>query len=582
MTKAIYATLMMLFFAGSMFAQSVGINNDGSNPDSKAILDVSSTTKGLLPPRMTYAQKTAITSPPAGLMVWCSNCGTNGELQVYNGTSWTSLTAGTPSGLPGAPTIGVATAGIAQATVTFTAPASNGGSTIISYTATSNPGGFTGTLSQAGSGTITVTGLANGTAYTFTVTATNATGTGAASAASNSATTATVPGAPTIGTATAGNAQASVPFTQPASNGGSTITSYTATSTPDNFTGTLTQAGSGTITVTGLTNGTAYTFTVTATNAIGTGVASAASNSVTPATVPGAPTIGTATAGDAQASVPFTASGSNGGSTIISYTATSSPGSITGTLSQAGSGTITVTGLTNGTAYTFTVKATNAAGQGAASDASNSVTPLAGFTCGTSITKSHLASGGIAPVDKTVTYGTVTNIPGEVTKCWITRNLGASQQATIVSDNTEASAGWYWQFNRKQGYKHDGTTRTPSNAWDITNDNLSVTWEAAKDPCTIELGAGWRIPTNTEWTNVDASGNWTNWDGPYGSALKLHAAGALLNSDGSLYRRGSYGYYFSNTQNDATNGLGLKFSSGASSVGSNSKAYGFSIRCVRD
>ncbi len=188
MKKAIYATLMMLFFASSMFAQSVGISNDGSNPNSKAMLDVSSTTKGLLPPRMTYAQKTAITSPPAGLMVWCSNCGTNGELQVYNGTAWTSLTAGTPSGLPGAPTIGVATAGIAQATVTFTAPASNGGSTIISYTATSNPGGFTGTLSQAGSGTITVTGLANGTAYTFTVTATNATGTGAASAASNSVT----------------------------------------------------------------------------------------------------------------------------------------------------------------------------------------------------------------------------------------------------------------------------------------------------------------------------------------------------------------------------------------------------------
>ncbi len=186
MTKAIYATLMMLFFAGSMFAQSVGINDNGSNPDSKAMLDVSSTTKGLLPPRMTYAQKTAITSPPAGLMVWCSNCGTNGELQVYNGTSWTSLTAGTPSGLPGAPTIGTATAGNAQATVTFSAPVSNGGSAITLYTATSNPDSKTGTSITAG--TITITGLTNGTPYTFTVTATNATGTGEASAASNSVT----------------------------------------------------------------------------------------------------------------------------------------------------------------------------------------------------------------------------------------------------------------------------------------------------------------------------------------------------------------------------------------------------------
>jgi hypothetical protein len=190
MIKVIYATIMMLFLTGSISAQtgSVGINNNGSSPDGSAMLDVSSTTKGLLPPRMTYAQKSAIANPSAGLIVWCSNCGAAGELQIYNGTIWTSLTAGTASGLPGAPTIGTATEGPAQAKIPFTAPASNGGSTITSYTATSTPGSFTGTLTQAGSGTITVTGLTNGTAYTFTVTATSATGTGAASAASNSVT----------------------------------------------------------------------------------------------------------------------------------------------------------------------------------------------------------------------------------------------------------------------------------------------------------------------------------------------------------------------------------------------------------
>jgi len=90
----------------------------------------------------------------------------------------------------------------------------------------------------------------------------------------------TFPGAPTIGAATGGNAQASVAFTAPASNGGSTITSYTATSSP----GGLTASGaSSPLTVTGLTNGTAYTFTVRATNTQGSGPASAASNSVTPA-----------------------------------------------------------------------------------------------------------------------------------------------------------------------------------------------------------------------------------------------------------------------------------------------------------
>ena len=91
----------------------------------------------------------------------------------------------------------------------------------------------------------------------------------------------TVPGAPTIGVATISGTTASVSFTAPVSDGGSVITSYTATSTPGGITGVLYQAGSGTVTVSGLTAGTTYTFKVKATNAIGTGPESAASNSVT-------------------------------------------------------------------------------------------------------------------------------------------------------------------------------------------------------------------------------------------------------------------------------------------------------------
>ena len=87
----------------------------------------------------------------------------------------------------GAPTIGTAAAGNAQATVAFAAPASNGGSAITNYTATSNPGSITGSCT-APCTSITVTGLSNGTAYTFTVTATNGIGTSSSSGASNAVT----------------------------------------------------------------------------------------------------------------------------------------------------------------------------------------------------------------------------------------------------------------------------------------------------------------------------------------------------------------------------------------------------------
>lgn len=96
------------------------------------------------------------------------------------------------------------------------------------------------------------------------------------------------------------------------------------------------------------------------------------------ATAPEAPTIGSASAGNARCVVTFTANG-NGGSVITGYTATSSPGSITGTGSSS---PITVTGLTNGTGYTFTVTATNTEGTSSASSASNSCTPAAPATQG--------------------------------------------------------------------------------------------------------------------------------------------------------------------------------------------------------
>ena len=197
-------------------------------------------------------------------------------------------------------------------------------------------------------------------------------------------------------------------------------------------------------------------------------------------------------------------------------------------------------------------------------------------------TITHLA-GAIAPVTKTVRYGAGNSIPGEPTKCWITQNLGADHQATAVYDATEASAGWYWQFNRKQGYKHDGTTRTPNTTW-IYPIVDSLDWQPANDPCALELGGSWRLPTITEWSNVVVGGGWIDWNGPWNSGLKIHASGNLGTYYGDLNSRGSYFYYWSSTQWGPTGGYDLvyKIGTNAGGVGANAKEIGASVRCLRD
>jgi hypothetical protein len=230
--------------------------------------------------------------------------------------------------------------------------------------------------------------------------------------------------------------------------------------------------------------------------------------------------------------------------------------------------------------FSVTPRAYTGASPGDKVFAAGYVGPVSPFACGnTYVYITHLVTGGVAPVNKAVTYPSASNVPGEMNKCWITRNLGAAQQATAVNDNTEASAGWYWQFNRKQGYLHNGTTLTP--AWTITSINENSDWVVANDPCSIELMSPWRVPTYSEWFNVDNTGGWTTWDGPWGTNLKIHAAG-MLNSSGALLYRGSSGYYWSSTQISTTNGRLLLMGSASCNLSNGSKAMGIPVRCIRD
>jgi hypothetical protein len=465
------ALMLCLITAGlTGIRGQVSINNDGSLPNSSAMLEVKSTTRGMLAPRMTTAQRDLIASPPAGLTIFNTDCG---DLQYYNGAAWA-------------------------------------------------PTGNSGLLAQPGSiaGATTVCANATGVAYNTPMVA------------------------------------------------GASGYHWMAP------TGAVIVSGQGTSAISVNFGPTAGQVCVAAISNCFRSAARCIPVALYPAN-PGVPVAGTHLASQAQ--ITWNWNPVNG-ATGYKWSAT---GNYATAIDMGAATSKTETGLACNTAYTRYVWAYNSCG-GSLSCTLTQSTPLCSFTvCGTPFTTSHVA-GAVAPVTKTTVYGTVTNIPGELTKCWITSNLGSDHQAVAVDDSTEASAGWYWQFNRKQGYKHTGTTRTPNTTW-ISSINENSDWLAANDPCTLLLGAPWRIPTYIEWWNVDNTGGWTNWNGPWGSGLKLHAAGYLYTSNGSLYLRGSYGNYWSSTQGASSNGWHLYFYSGDSNMYDfSNKANGCSVRCLRD
>jgi hypothetical protein len=312
------------------------------------------------------------------------------KVMLYFGSSDTF-----PAYVPGAPATISATAGNAQATVSWTAPTSDGGAPVSGYQvqySTTAGGSYIdaqGGCAPATTGsstalTCTASGLTNGTTYYFKVAAINSAGPGSyTSPASVTPTAATVPGAPATISATPGNAQAIVSWTAPTSDGGAAVSGYQvqySSSTGGSYIdaqGGCAPATTGsstalTCTASGLTNGTTYYFKVAAINSAGTGTYTSPA-SATPVTVPGAPTSVSATAGNAQATVTWTAPSNTGGSAITGYSVTGAPG---GSCTTTGATSCVVTGLTNGTAYTFQVVATNAQGTGAAAS-SNTVTPEA-------------------------------------------------------------------------------------------------------------------------------------------------------------------------------------------------------------
>ena len=242
------------------------------------------------------------------------------------------------------------------------------------------------------------TGLANGQPYTFAVSASNPAGSGASSDSSGSVTPvappvkSTVPGSPSNVVATVEREQVTVTWSAPDSDGGDPLTGYKIVSDPGAKT-VVSSADSLTGTFSGLSKGISYSFTAIAINSVGEGAASRSSNSVMVKGVPDAPTSVSASAGDGNATVTWSAPGSNGGSAVTGYTVTVTPGSNQVKIDFARTTEATIDRLSNGIEYTFTVSATNEIGDSSESRSSNAVTPSARVTTPGNPT-SVTASGG--------------------------------------------------------------------------------------------------------------------------------------------------------------------------------------------
>lgn len=235
--------------------------------------------------------------------------------------------------VPRTPNIGTATAGSGSASVTFTAASSGLGSPIVtSYTVRSTPGNFLGIGTTS---PVTVSGIVGYNTYTFAVAGTNGTGTGTYSSESNGVLIQTVPGAPTIGTVTTdGVSTVTIPFTAPADDGGTSITSYYVLSSS----GVNTTGSTSPITLTEILPGT-YTYQIRAINSIGTSTYSSASNSIT--------------ANPPLVRISYlVAAGGGGGSYTDAVGAGAGGGGVRG--GNTGPGTIYFN-QTNGSSYTITV-----------------------------------------------------------------------------------------------------------------------------------------------------------------------------------------------------------------------------------
>ena len=315
----------------------------------------------------------------------------------YLGVEPASVTVTIPvEGAPSAPTGLTAESGDQSATLTWGAPADDGGTAIVRYEVRyRETGGSYGSWATVPGGasarSATVRNLDNGTSYEFLVRAVN--GVSPGQAATASATLAeSAPGAPSGLTATGGDESVALSWSAP-EDGGSQILryEYRYAASGETWSEWMTVSGGGnarSVAVSGLTNGTLYGFQVRAVNSVDEGEAAQAT--ATPGRAPSAPTGLTASVESESITVMWGMPADDGGSAIVRYEVNyrESGGQASGWMTVAGGASATshtIMDLTNGIGYEIAVRAVNAIDPGPA--ASVEATPMEG------IDFAHFANG---------------------------------------------------------------------------------------------------------------------------------------------------------------------------------------------
>ena len=141
--RSVFSLVLILCSVVGSLSVNAQVGVGTSTPDAAAALDVSSTTQGLLPPRMTAAQRNSISNPPAGLMLWCSDCGAKGELNVFNGTAFTAIDGSAAAAAPFSTKIGSDIDGEAAGDLSGFSVSLSSNGTIVAIGAVNNDGTHT-------------------------------------------------------------------------------------------------------------------------------------------------------------------------------------------------------------------------------------------------------------------------------------------------------------------------------------------------------------------------------------------------------------------------------------------------------